>query len=138
MDKVRFDREKAREANRNDIFWYPSEEVEAIFEVLAEPREGRKVGKMKKDPWLLDVKVIHGRDKDDKNELVMDNAQRALVLNSKTVIESRFKDLLSRYKELEGKRFVIIGLGEVEGENGTYVDYYIDAEDKARRDKVIE
>ena len=93
---------------------------------------------MKKDPWLLDVKVIHGRDKDDKNELVMDNAQRALVLNSKTVIESRFKDLLSRYKELEGKRFVIIGLGEVEGENGTYVDYYIDAEDKARRDKVIE
>ncbi|GIU71355.1 MAG: hypothetical protein KatS3mg003_0834 [Candidatus Nitrosocaldaceae archaeon] len=133
MDKaIQFNRDRAKEVNKSKTFWYPSEEVEAVFEALSEPREGKRVGKMKKDPWLLDVKIINGIDKSDGKEIRLDNKRRELVLNSKTVIESKFNDIIKQYNQIKGKRFVIIGLGEEEGKEGTYVDYYIDTEENAR------
>jgi hypothetical protein len=45
--------------------------------------------------------------------------------------------LIDKYKELKGKRLVIVGLGETEGENSTYIDFYIDTEENARKEGVI-
>ena len=97
---------------------------------------------MRKDAWLLDVNVIYARDKveneeGNKEEIVMENEARSLVLNSKTVIESKFKALIDKYKELKGKRLVIVGLGETEGENSKYIDFYIDTEENAREQGII-
>ncbi|GIU71998.1 MAG: hypothetical protein KatS3mg003_1477 [Candidatus Nitrosocaldaceae archaeon] len=141
---IRFNREKAREANRaiGFPFWNPSGEAEALIEVLDEPRTLTKTGKMKKDAWLLDCNVIYGRDiveseEGNEEEIVMENEARSLVLNAKTVIESKFKALIDKHKELKGKRLVIIGLGETEGENSTYIDFYIDTEENAKKEGVI-
>ncbi|GIU72443.1 MAG: hypothetical protein KatS3mg003_1922 [Candidatus Nitrosocaldaceae archaeon] len=141
---IRFNREKAKEANRSVgfPFWNPSGEAEALIEVLDEPRTLARTGKMKKDAWLLDVNIIYGRDKveneeGNEEEIVMENEVRSLVLNAKTVIESKFKALIDKYKELKGKRLAIVGLGETEGENSTYIDFYIDTEENARKEGVI-
>jgi uncharacterized C2H2 Zn-finger protein len=70
------------------------------------------------------LKYLHGINDKDIEPIEIDfkdNERRELVLNSKTVIESKFNDLIKQYNQIKGKRFVMIGLGEEEGKEGIYV-----------------
>ncbi|GIU72592.1 MAG: hypothetical protein KatS3mg003_2071 [Candidatus Nitrosocaldaceae archaeon] len=67
----------------------------------------------------------------------MENEARSLVLNSKTVIESKFKALIDKYKELKGKRVGNNRLRRDRGRECTYIDFYIDTEENARKEGVI-
>ncbi|WP_103287645.1 hypothetical protein [Candidatus Nitrosocaldus islandicus] len=140
-NKVVFNKERAREAGKGNSssFWNPSGDAEAVFEVLDEPRVIAKTGKMRRDAWVLDVRILYGKDYDSEGEIIeLTGEKRALILNSKTVIESKVKRLIEQYKTLKGMRLVLIGLGEVEGENGSYIDFYINTEENAKKDGVVE
>lgn len=139
-NKVVFNKERAKETGKGNSssFWNPSGDAEAIVEVLDEPRVIAKTGKMRRDAWVLDVRILYGKDYDSEGEIIeLTGEKRALILNSKTVIESKVKRLIEQYKTLKGMRLVLIGLGEVEGENGSYIDFYINTEENAKKDGVV-
>ena len=144
MATIAFNREKAKEVSRIETlpFWNPSEKAQALVEVLDEPRTINKTRRMKRDAWVVDVHIIAGKDIDEaengeKVEVDLTNEKRSLVLNSKTVVESKFKRLIEQYKTLKGMRLVLLGLGEVQGDSSRYIDFYLDTEEKAREEGVI-
>lgn len=148
LGRYRINKERAvRTVARAYDFLNPTEDFIGIIECKGNIRHIEKRGEMKQDLDVIDCKVIVGYqtrevEEETENGLLIRrkeekyNEQDVSLVLSKAVLYSKFKKLQEELKNLEGKYIVIVGLGKAEDKN--YYDYYVETEEKAKADGIIQ
>ena len=152
IGQYKINRDKAMKAVTSFDFLNPAEDFIGIIECLGNIRHIEKRGEMKQDLDVIDVRIIAGYETREVEEKTSTsdgtivrqiktikkeyhNEPYSLIL-SKAVLLSKFKKLQEQFKDLKGKIIVIIGLGKAEDKN--YYDYYVETEEKAKDDGILE